>query len=75
MPSVWGMLAKKTVAEPAGGAAAAAGAAFCNAKNCAWSVVIMAMSSAVVGAGAAMFACCQVTATMVVIGGSCWELD
>jgi hypothetical protein len=50
------MLAKTTVAKPAGGAAAAAGATFCNAKMCAWSVVMMAMSSAVVGVGAAMFA-------------------
>ncbi len=29
--NVWGVLAKTTVAAPAGGAAAAAGAAFCNA--------------------------------------------
>ncbi len=56
MPSVWGVLVKTTVAAPAGGAAAAAGAAFCNATICAWSMVMMAISSAVVGAGAAMLA-------------------
>ncbi len=55
-PSVWGMLAKTMVAVPAGGAAAAAGAMFCNAKICAWSVVMMAMSLAVVELGAAMIA-------------------
>ncbi len=56
MPSIWGVLAKTTVAAPAGGAAAVAGTAFCNATICAWSVLMMAMSLAVVGVGAAMFA-------------------
>ncbi len=56
MPSVWGMSAKTTVAAPAGGAAAAAGAAFYNATICAWRMVMMAMSLAVVGVGAAMLA-------------------
>jgi hypothetical protein len=55
-PSIWGVSAKTMVAAPAGGAAAAAGATFCNATICAWSMVMMAMSLAVVGAGAAMFA-------------------
>ncbi len=50
------MSAKTTVAVPTGGAAAAAGAVFCNATICAWSLVMMTMSLAVVGAGAAMFA-------------------
>jgi hypothetical protein len=50
------MSAKTTVAAPAGGAAAAAGDAFCNATIYAWSVVMMAMSLEVVGVGAAMFA-------------------
>ncbi len=50
------MLAKTMVAAPAGGAAAAAGAAFCNATICTWSVLMMAMSLAVVGAGAAILA-------------------
>ena len=56
VPSVWGLSAKTTVAAPAGGAAAAAGAAFCNATIYAWSMVMMAMSLVVVGAGAAMLA-------------------
>ena len=55
-PSICGILAKTTVAAPASGAAAAAGVAFYNATICAWSMVMMAMSLAVVGAGAAMLA-------------------
>ncbi len=50
------MSAKTTVAAPAGGAAAAAEAEFYDATICTWSVVMMAMSSAVVGVGAAMLA-------------------
>ncbi len=50
------MLAKTMVAAPAGGAAAAAGAAFCNATICTWSMLMMAMSLAVVGAGVAILA-------------------
>ncbi len=50
------MSAKTIVAAPAGGAAVAAGAAFCIAKICTWSVLMMAMSSAVVGVGAAKLA-------------------
>jgi hypothetical protein len=50
------MSAKTTVAVLAGGAAAEAGAAFCNATICAWSVVMMAMSLAAVGVGATMLA-------------------
>ena len=58
MPSIWGVLAKTTVAVPVGGGAAAvaAGAVFCNATICTWSMLMMALSSAVVGVGAAMFA-------------------
>jgi hypothetical protein len=74
MHSIWGMSTKTTLAAPAGRAAAAAGAAFCNAKIFTWSVVMMAMSLAVVGAGAAMLARRKVKATMVAVGGSCWEL-
>ncbi len=47
-------MAKTTGAAPAGGAAAAAGATVCNAIICAWNMVMMAMSSAVVEVGAAM---------------------
>ncbi len=55
-PSFRGLLAKTTVAEPAGGTAVAAGAMFCNATICAWRAVMMAMSLAVVGVGVTMFA-------------------
>ncbi len=47
---------KTMVAVPAGGAAAAARAAFCNVTIYAWSVLMMAMSLAVVEAGAAILA-------------------
>ncbi len=43
-----------TVTAPAGGAAASAGAAFCNAAIYNWNVMMMAMSSAVVGGGVAI---------------------
>ncbi len=56
------------------GAAVAAGATFCNATNCAWSVVAMALSLAEVGVGAAMFTWRQVMATMGAVGESCWVL-
>ncbi len=68
MPSIWGMLAKTMVAAPAGGAVGAAGAAFCNATICAWSMLMMAMSSAVVGAEAAILAWHRVVVTMVAAG-------
>jgi hypothetical protein len=69
------MSVKTTGAAPAGGAAAVAGAAFCKAVICAWSMVMMAMSLALVGATLVMFAWHLVVATMIVSGVSYWELS
>ncbi len=68
------MLAKTTGAAPAGGAAAAAGTAFCKALTCACSWVIMARSLGVVGVAATIFAWCLVMATMFAVDGSYWVL-
>ena len=65
---------KTTGAAPAGGAAVAAGAAFCKALTCTYSWVITATGLAVVGAAVAMFAWHLITATMSAVDASYWEL-